>query len=328
MPSFSRFIWSLIGLCLVSSPAFAQRDRDTWSTASPNSFEVSGQVRLAATGRPAGKIPIRVERFGGGIVDQMDTDNTGRFRFPNLQRGYYKVIVNAPGYRHVTQDADLQVLFRVHLILDLVPDGSRDSGAAKVTDVIEANVPSNAREKFARGRAALARKDHQEAIAQLSQAVEISPQYFSAHLLLATARMDIREWKTAEGSLLRAQELKPDDIATQLALGEVYWRQKRFEEAEKTLLETLRRDDQAWQGFFTLGRLYWELGNVAKAGPAVGRTLQLKPDFAEAHLLAGNILLKLGQNMRALLEYEEYVRLDPKGEYVTQTRTLIQRLKH
>jgi hypothetical protein len=57
--------------------------------------------------------------------------------------------------------------------------------------------------------------------------------------------------------------------------------------------------------------------------PCVGRTLQLKPDFAEAHLLAGNILPRLGLQQRAQVEYEEYLRLAPKGEYAVEARDLI-----
>jgi hypothetical protein len=52
----------------------------------------------------------------------------------------------------------------------------------------------------------------------------------------------------------------------------------------------------------------------------------LKPDFAEAHLLAGNILLKIDQRGRALTEYQEYLKLEPKGEFAQQTRELAQKL--
>jgi hypothetical protein len=52
--------------------------------------------------------------------------------------------------------------------------------------------------------------------------------------------------------------------------------------------------------------------------------LQLKPDFAEAHLLAGNVLLKVGQQQRAD-QYEEYLRLAPKGDYAAEARRLINR---
>jgi len=52
----------------------------------------------------------------------------------------------------------------------------------------------------------------------------------------------------------------------------------------------------------------------------------LKPDFAPAHLLAGNILLKVNQQERALREYREYLRLEPKGEFATQTHELAEKL--
>jgi tetratricopeptide (TPR) repeat protein len=105
-------------------------------------------------------------------------------------------------------------------------------------------------------------------------------------------------------------------------------RARFFLPAPSTLnrLEGLKLDEKNWHGHFTLARLHWEKGEALKAGPCVGRTLQLKPDFAEAHLLAGNILLKVGQPQRAEVEYEEYLRLSPKGEYAAETRTLIEKL--
>jgi tetratricopeptide (TPR) repeat protein len=309
-------------------PAFAQRDRDTWTPSSPSSFEVSGQVRLADTGQPAARVPIRLERFGGGIVDQIDTDSSGRFRFPNLQRGYYRVVINTPGYRPQQQDADLQVVFRAHLMFEISPDTSRNtSGVATLTDVIDAKAPTDAREEFERGRAAAAKKDRHAAIEHLRKATSLYSSYFSAHLLLATTFMDDRLWNDAEESLQRALEAKPNDAATVILLGEVYWRQKRYADAEKTLLEGLKLDENSWHGHFTLARLYFEQKQTLKAAPEVGRTLQLKPDFAEAHLLAGNILLNVNQQERAIFEYEEYLRLAPKGDFAAQARDLIQKLR-
>jgi tetratricopeptide (TPR) repeat protein len=320
---FSRQLLALVFTLGVSAPAFAQRERDTWTPASPSSFEVSGQVRMAETGLPAGRIPIRLERFGGGIVDQIDSDAGGRFRFPNLPRGYYRVIINVPGYRQTQQDADLQVVFRAFLIFDLV---RTNAATAILTDVIDAKAPQSAREEFDNGRAALAKKSHEEAITHLEKAILIYPEFYQAHLLLGTAFVDTREWKKAEGSFQRALELKEDSPAALISLGEVYWRQRQFNEAEKALLDGLKLNDKSVHGYFTLGRLYWELGDINKAAPAIGRTLQLKPDFAEAHLVAGNILLKVNQPERALTEYQEYVKLAPKGEFVIETKELIAKL--
>lgn len=322
-----RQIFLALAFLLICSPVFAQRDRDTWTPSSPSSFEVSGEVRLVDTGRPANRIPVRLERFGGGVVDQIDTDASGRFRFPNLPRGYYRVVINAPGYRPTQQDADLQVIFRAQLLFELTSDNSKSrSGVAPLTDVIDATVPAAAREEYDRGREAAAKKDYPVAILHLRKAVDTYPKFFSAYILLATTFMDTRQWSDAEQALLRALEIKPNDSVSILSLGEVYWRQKRFTDAEKSLLDGLKLEEKSWHGHFTLARLYLETQQTMKAAPEIGRTLQLKPDFAEAHLLAGNILLKLNQRDRAIVEYQEYLRLAPKGEFADEARELIKKL--
>lgn len=308
-------------------PAFAQRERDTYS---PNSqaFEVTGEVRITDTSGSAVNIPVRLERFSGGLIDQIVTDNRGRFRFPNLQRGYYKIIVNAPGYRPAQQDADLQVVARVYLIFELISDSSKNaSGLPILTDVIDARVPAPAREAFNNGRNALTKKSYREAVGHFERAVFAYTNFFEAQLLLGIAHMDLKEWDNAEKTLLRAVEIKPENGNAKIYLGEVYWRQKRNSDAEATLREGLKLDEKNWHGQFTLGRLYWDMGEVVKAGGPIGMTLQLKPDLAEAHLLAGNILLRVNQRERALLEYREYLRLAPKGEFVTQVQELVRKVE-
>ena len=322
-PLASRPPLLFVCVLLLSSSVLAQRDRDTYTNASANALEVVGQVRVVETGLPASRISIRLERFGGGVVDSMDTDSGGRFRFANLQRGYYKVIVNAPGFKPVQQDADLQVVFRAYLVFELTAE---KPGSMTLIDVIDARAPAEAREELVRGREALSKKNYPEAIGHLQKAIASYPAFYEAHLLLGTAFVDEREWKKAEGEFQSALELKTSSAAATLSLGEVYWRQNRYDEAEKALLDGLKLDDKSWNGYFTLARLYWDRQNIAKAAPAIGHTLQLKPDFAPAHLLAGNILLKVNQQQRALTEYREYLRLEPKGEFAVQTRELAEKL--
>ena len=315
-----------LGLALAAGSTYAQRDRDTYNPGN-QSFEVSGQVNVANTNGPARDVPVRLERFSGGLVDQINTDARGRFRFANLQRGYYRIIINAPGFGSAQQEADLTLLFRAYLLFVLTRSDETNGTGVSTIDVIDARIPPHARAEFARGREALSRRNQQEAIAHFQKALYHYPDFFEAHLLLGTAFVDLREWQRGETEFLSALAIKSDNATALLALGEVYWREKRYDEAEKILLEGLKLDEKNWHGHFTLGRLYWDKGQVMKAGPSIGRTLQLKPDFAEAHLLAGNILLRLNQQQRAQTEYEEYLRLAPKGEYATEARDLIQKLK-
>ena len=308
-------------MCCVS--ASAQRDRDTYSSASATNLEIVGQVRLAGSGAAATRIPVRLERFGGGIVDQIDSDSTGRFRFANLARGYYRVIVNAPGYQPSQQDADLQVVFRAYLVFELT---EQKASALTLLDVIDARAPADAREELFRGRTAMSRKSYPEAITHLQKAISIYPDFYEAHLLLGTVFVDQREWQKAETPLQRAAALKTDSPMATFSLGEVYWRERRYEDAEQTLLAGLKLDEKSWNGYFNLARLYYDIGNIMKAANAIGHTLQLKPDFAEGHLVAGNILLKVNQPERALTEYQTYLKLDPKGEFAVPAQDLVDKL--
>ncbi len=324
---FMRRLLPIVILLLMTSSIHAQRERDTYTNNS-NTFEVSGEVRLSDTGVSPTNVPVRLERFSGGLIDQIVTDSRGRFRFPNLPRGYYKVIVNAPGYRPAQQDADLQMLFRIYLVFELISDSSKNSsGLPLLTNVIDARIPVAAREDFENGRAALLKKNYKEGIAFLEKATLGYSNYFDAQLLLGVAHMDLKEWEKAEQSLQRAIEIKPQSAPALIYLGEVYWRQKRYTDAEQTLREGLKLDQKSWHGQFTLGRLYWDMGEVTKAGGPIGMTLQLKPDLAEAHLLAGNILLRVNQRERALLEYREYLKLAPKGEFVPQVQELVRKVE-
>jgi tetratricopeptide (TPR) repeat protein len=321
-----RLLSASFVLLILTASLYAQRDRDTYN---PNnqSFEVSGQVNLSGENVPLRDIQVRLERFSGGVVDQMSTDARGRFRFANLQRGYYRVIINTPGYGPAQQDADVSVLFKAYLLFNLVKADRATTGAAPGLEVIDARVPVAARDEYLRGREALGKKNQRDAIAHFRKALSLYPEFFDAHLLVGMAFMDLRDWPNAESAFSRALEIQPDNPTALFASGEVYWRQKRHEEAESSLLAGLKLDEKNWHGYFTLGRLYWDNGETMKAAGAIGHTLQLKPDFAEAHLLAGNILLKLGESQRARVEYEEYLRLAPKGDYAVEARELVKKLR-
>ena len=319
-----RLLKSLLVILLLSVTVVAQRERDTWTTG-PMTLEVTGQVRDAQSGEAVRNASVRLERFSGGLAEQMTTDSYGKFRFSGLGRGYYNIVIIAPGYASAQQTADLQVVFKQYVAFELTRQRSPNA-ALGGSHVVDARVPGPARQEYFSAHEALADKRREDVIRHLEKALALYPEFFEARLMLATAYMDQRDWEKAEATFKKSRELKPGDGHSLLGLGEVYWRQKRYDEAETALLEGLKIEQKSWHGHFTLGRLYWEQGIINKAAPAVGRTLQLKPDFAEAHLLAGNILLRLEQRERALVEYQEYLRLEPNGEFGEATRELVKKL--
>ncbi|HEY0005368.1 MAG TPA: tetratricopeptide repeat protein [Pyrinomonadaceae bacterium] len=316
----------IVLLMSAASPALAQRDRDTWTNSL--TAEIAGEVRLPDGTKPPANSVVYLERFSGGIVDQMAVDSRGKFRFSGLQRGYYTLSIKAPGFNTAQQQVDLQIAFRTYVVVDLTPDKIMTRpGSAGPAGVLYAGVPLEAQEEFTRARAELLKEHVKEALPHLEKATRLSPDFFEAQLLLGTTYLQMNRLEEAARTLRRTLEIKPEAAPALFALGEIYRRQKHYMDAEKMLLEGLRLDEESWPGHFTLARIYWENGDTLKAGAQVGRALQLKADFAEAHLLAGNILLRLNQMERALFEYQEYLRLEPKGEFAAQTLELVQKLK-
>ena len=333
---YRRFCYCLLLLLSIFSlehSAFAQRtelDRDSWTTA-PGTVEIAGQVRFSENVKPGTNVIVRLERFGGVSLDQMMIDNRGKFRFANLPRGLYVVSVSSHCLQAQQQQAELVHVFKAYLMFELKPDRSspdcnRVDDATRV-GIVDARVPTAAFKEFESGRAALRQKKLKEGIDHLQKAIGQYPDYFDAYLLLGTTYMEAREWNSAAHALSRAVELNRQSALALFSLGEVRREQKQYSDAEAVLLSGLKLDDSSWQGHFTLGRVYLERDEFMKAAPHIGRTLQLKPELPEVHLLAGNIFLRVNQQVRALAEYEEYLRLAPKGKFASQARELILKLK-
>lgn len=302
----------------------AQRDNDVMAPGSV--FEISGQVR-SADNKTVENVMIRIETHAGALVDEGTTDSLGRFRFTRLRSGQYRVSAKAGKASAPAQLVDLsRASPRVHVLLQLAIEAPTFASRER-PGVIDARVPPGARGEAERGRAAIAENKSDEAILHFKKAIEIFPDFFDAHMSLAQLYIDSSQWEKAEASLRQAVKINPTSVATKVSLGEVYRRQKKYTEGEKVLEEALKIDNSSWQSNFTLGRIHWELKDIAKAGKYVARTIELQPNVAEAHLLAGNIFMRAGLPSNALIEYEEYMRLAPNGEFAAQTLTLIDKIK-
>jgi hypothetical protein len=60
----------------------------------------------------------------------------------------------------------------------------------------------------------------------------------------------------------------------------------------------------------------------------VNHALKLNFDLAGAHLLKGNLLLRVPRTADAVTEFNTYLRLEPNGPFSAQTRALIEKINH
>ena len=296
----------------------------------PVSLEVYGQARYGDTRAPAANVLVRLESFSGGVIGQILTDRDGKFRFSNLGSAQYTLFIHAQGYVEFRHAVELLTQTSEYVNVFLIPESqvSETRRAVRTIGYVDASVPPEARKEFEKAQTALYdNKNTAEAIRRLERALALYPKFFEAELSLGTLYMDAGNWEQAQDSLQRAVEINPKSPNALIALGEVYFRQARLAEAEKSLRAGLQLDNRSWKAHFALARVYWKNEDVVRTGKQLALTLQLNPNAADAHLLAGKVLLRAGKLDDSKSEFEEYLRLEPKGIYADQARATIKSIK-
>jgi tetratricopeptide (TPR) repeat protein len=299
--------------------------------------QIQGQVRYADTNQPAVRVPVRCN--GVGCIPILMTDNNGKFVF-NVSVGHYAISVQIPGYVQQEESRDLLDLqSNEYIFFKLKPDGT--AKAPPLVGVVDANVPEAARKEFTKADELLAtgkKEKLEEAVQHLEKAVTIYPNFLEAQLKLGTTYMDLQQFDKAELALKKTLEIDPKAANALFALGEIYLRQKKDEEAEKVLLQGLTVEDRSAQGHLTLARVYVDMAAKikddtqsrpfrVKAFDQVNESLKYNANNSLAHWIKGNLLVSVGRNQDAQHEFEEYVRLDPKGPMAEKAKTLIERIK-
>ena len=305
----------------------------------PAPVEIHGQVRLVEGGAPAANVLVRLESYdGGGSISEAFTDRLGKFRFTSLPPAMYSIRVHQPGYRDAQQNVDMTTQSSGLVLLQIARDTMTSTSTV---GSIDAKVSPAAQKEFDKGVAALSEGGKEKtafAARCFEKAISIEPKFVEARLKLGTAYMDLGDWDKAEQALLETLKTQPRAFNASFALGEVYLRQNKLAEAEKVLVQGLAIEERSYLGHFNLARVYWERARAIKdltaARPALEKAyeevkyaLNLNPDLAAAHLLKGNLLLRVMRVADAANEFDEYLRLEPNGAFANETRTLVEKIR-
>ena len=231
----------------------------TLAASAAHAQQIQGIVRYGPSQRVAQGVLVHCSGTGG--VNEHLTDPSGRFYF-RVSPGHYDCSVRVPGFREEYKSVDLiDKLSSEYMDFRLREEGSpKPAGTSAGPSVVDANVPTKAREEFDKGAAAIAlgkKENLQEGVLHLEKAVAIYPQYIQAQLMLGSAYIDLQQLDKAEQALKKTIEIDPKAANAFFALGEVYLRQKKNEDAEKVLLQGLQLEDRSYQGHLTLARTIW-----------------------------------------------------------------------
>jgi tetratricopeptide (TPR) repeat protein len=187
-----------------------------------------------------------------------------------------------------------------------------------------------------------------KAESELRRAVELSPQYYPAHVLLGRVLLEAAKYPRAKVHLRRAMMLRPREPEAYLILAQLHLEQRQPDEAvkvveelaaalpgaasgyrrlglalaersdkpraQKLLERAIERDPGDMEVAGALARLYEGAGRSAEAEELLARALEHDPDNREVLLSAGRIALKLGSATRARAYFDRLLSLTDDPE--------------
>jgi tetratricopeptide (TPR) repeat protein len=78
---------------------------------------------------------------------------------------------------------------------------------------------------------------------------------------------------------------------------------------------------------FNLGNLYDEQGRIKEAFDYYRRTLELNPNYADAHFNLALLCERTGDPLKAVHHWKVYLKLDNSGQWAEIARRQLERLR-
>jgi Tfp pilus assembly protein PilF len=328
-------VLALAVLLLLAWPAEAQQ--------APPVRQITGQIKLAGRPAPAG-VPVVLQlvltgdpKTSGTVVARTATDSQGRFTFDHLEnagkdqgKNFFEVSALQPGFEGGVRVVDLTEATREEVVLDLRPDFNAPSPARPPAPTAPARASSNAasREAMEKGQELLFRgHDPEASLVYFKKAVQQDPWYGPGYMLLGLANMQLQRWSDAQWAFEEAGKVEPGNAQAFVGVGSALNQQRQFAEAQKALEHSLELRHDSAEAHYELARSLAATGKWQAAAPHAKQAIELNTEYAGPHVLMGNIYLQQGDAAAALIEFKEYLRLDPEGSLAPQVKETIAQLE-
>jgi tetratricopeptide (TPR) repeat protein len=197
--------------------------------------------------------------------------------------------------------------------LALVRVGRKEEAAAQLKKgrelVAAGDRAQNALLDIADGRAALERKDFEEAVAKFRRASQLQPEAAEPRRLLAAAQeqLDAR----GKGAPTEGSGISAWDDRARVAELEGYIRDAKWAEVEPLLTAYVAGRPKSSWGWYALGYTYFAQKKIGDSIKALATSLQLDLKNVEAHKILGRNLMIIGRFDAARTEFEQAIRYKP-----------------
>ena len=286
--------------------------------AAQNFFTIVGTVR-DDTGRIVSSIRVSLEDENSQPIRTVFADSSGRFKFPGLRPGNYRLRAETAGlpYEENSQPVELQSITRSGSlstteetnVYDITLRRKKSAPGAAPGVVFAQVIPPLAREEYNRGASSL-RKDPESGILALKKAIEIFPDYYDALELLGTEYLEKGQVDNAIPVLLHAVEVNDKAFKSMYGLGVAFLNVKKLQDSITWLQKAAAGDPANADLFMKLGIAYGNSGALSESETALKKASEL--GLADAHLYLAGLYNKQEKYGDAWRQLELYLK-EAKG---------------
>jgi tetratricopeptide (TPR) repeat protein len=154
-----------------------------------------------------------------------------------------------------------------------------------------------------------------KAVATLGQ---VAPQSAQMHRTLAQALESQDDIAGAIAQYRKVLEVDHQLVGIHFEVGRlillISQEEAARQQAEKEFEAELALNPRDSNSDYMLGQIYWLRTNAGTAVQHYVRSLEFRPDFVEAHIAVGKVLMTQGELENALAHFADAARLEPKNE--------------
>ncbi|SDI03811.1 tetratricopeptide repeat protein [Propionivibrio dicarboxylicus] len=187
----------------------------------------------------------------------------------------------------------------------------RDGEALTVLDELQRLAPSFAEQYVLRGELLQSKKQHADAVAAFSRAVELGLERADVLVNLGLALSDAGNKNEALALLVTVDGLAGDDATASFSLGNLLRDQGKLDEAIRCYRKAVALRPDFAEAHNNLGLVLQAQGDTVGAEVAFACALSAAPDMGAAHNNMGNARIKQGQMDLALACFRKAIELSP-----------------
>jgi tetratricopeptide (TPR) repeat protein len=269
-----------------------------------------------ATGLKPLSFDLILYTAGGALIARQTVANNSRYRFNDVPSGDYDLVVEVENSEIARIRLMLNETFKTDIRHDIELEYRENLSAKKpkaTTTAADAYQRSATNKKrLAQAEVLIDQKKYSEALVFLHQILNDDDNDYEVWTELGTAYLMQQDLGKAEGAYERAGETNRSFFPSFFNLGKLRMDQKRFDAAIEPLNQSIKLKPDSAPANYLLGEAYLQIKQGSKAVIYFNEALRLDPvGMAQAHLRLAVLYNAVGMKNKAAEEYEAFLKKKP-----------------